>query len=58
MWTGDESELIAVLDRAGAACELGPVERIGGRSGGTAKGQSVYTRDPDLNLLEFIIYPA
>jgi catechol 2,3-dioxygenase-like lactoylglutathione lyase family enzyme len=35
----------------------GPVERDGGRDGGRAKGSSYYTRDPDGNLLEFIIYP-
>jgi hypothetical protein len=34
------------------------VERIGGRDGGRAKGISVYVRDPDSNLLEFIIYPS
>ena len=31
-------------------------EREGGRDGGNAVGQSVYTRDPDGNLLEFIRY--
>jgi catechol 2,3-dioxygenase-like lactoylglutathione lyase family enzyme len=34
------------------AVELGPVERTG--AGGT--GQSVYFRDPDGSLLEFIAY--
>ena len=32
-------------------------ERRGGRDGGSAIGQSVYIRDPDGNLLEFISYP-
>ena len=31
-------------------------ERRGGRDDGRAVGHSVYTRDPDGNLLEFIIY--
>ena len=34
----------------------GPVPREGGRGGGKAAGTSVYTRDPDGNLLEFIVY--
>ena len=32
----------------------GPVERVGGRG---QTGQSTYIRDPDGNLLEFIVYP-
>ena len=38
------------------AVEEGPVERVGGRDAGRAKGTSLYTRDPDRNLLEFIVY--
>jgi hypothetical protein len=30
--------------------------RIGGRDNGSANGTSVYARDPDSNLLEFMIY--
>ena len=30
--------------------------RQGGRSGGQDWGTSIYTRDPDRNLLEFIVY--
>ena len=41
----------------GAEIEEGPVERRGGRGGGRDLGTSVYTRDPDGNLLEFITYP-
>jgi catechol 2,3-dioxygenase-like lactoylglutathione lyase family enzyme len=44
------------LLEAGASIEEGPVERIGGGQGGRAKGTSLYTRDPDRNLLEFIVY--
>ena len=57
VWSGGIEQLTAALSSAGAAIEEGPVERVGGRNGGIAKGMSVYTRDPDNNLLEFIIYP-
>jgi len=43
-----------MLDRAGAKIEVGPVPRAGGRR---KIGSSVYVRDPDGNLLEFMIYP-
>ena len=36
----------------GHSARPGPVERYGGRGPGT----SIYTRDPDANLVEFIIY--
>ena len=42
-----------MLDRAGAKVIEGPAARQGGRK---ATGSSVYVRDPDGNLLEFIIY--
>lgn len=58
VWSGTLAELNATLQRAGAPIEEGPVERIGGRDGGRAKGTSIYTRDPDHNLLEFIVYAA
>ena len=45
-----------MLDRADAEI-VAEGERVGGRDGGTASGESVYTRDPDGNLLEFIRYP-
>ena len=41
------------LDAAGAAIIEGPVAREGGRR---AAATSVYVRDPDGNLLEFMIY--
>jgi hypothetical protein len=55
-WDGSLDELRAMLDRANTPIEEGPVERIGGAEGGTARGTSIYTRDPDRNLLEFIVY--
>jgi catechol 2,3-dioxygenase-like lactoylglutathione lyase family enzyme len=57
VWSADVMSLRRMLDRAGAAIEEGPVERIGGRDRGRARGTSFYTRDPDGNLLEFIVYP-
>jgi catechol 2,3-dioxygenase-like lactoylglutathione lyase family enzyme len=54
VWDGSPESLRAQLDQAGARIEEGPVERRGGRR---ATGTSVYVRDPDGNLLEFMIYP-
>ena len=46
-----------MLDQLKADIEEGPVERVGGRNGGRDSGTSVYIRDPDENLLEFMVYP-
>jgi catechol 2,3-dioxygenase-like lactoylglutathione lyase family enzyme len=54
VWDGPADSLHARLAQAGAAIEEGPVERPGGRR---QTGTSVYVRDPDGNLLEFMIYP-
>jgi catechol 2,3-dioxygenase-like lactoylglutathione lyase family enzyme len=54
VWDGSPESLHARLDQAGAEIEEGPVERHGGRQ---ALASSVYVRDPDGNLLEFMIYP-
>jgi catechol 2,3-dioxygenase-like lactoylglutathione lyase family enzyme len=56
VWAGTPAQLDAALERAGARIEEGPVRRIGGRDAGRSEGSSVYTRDPDGNLLEFIVY--
>jgi catechol 2,3-dioxygenase-like lactoylglutathione lyase family enzyme len=53
VWDGSLESLQATLGRAGAKVELGPVERPGGRQ---TAGTSLYLRDPDGNLLEFMIY--
>jgi catechol 2,3-dioxygenase-like lactoylglutathione lyase family enzyme len=53
VWEGTDESLRARLEDAGAAIEEGPVTRNGGRR---ADGSSVYVRDPDGNLLEFITY--
>ena len=57
VWKGSLESLRAKLSAAGAPIEEGPVERVGGANAGRAKGISLYTRDPDRNLLEFIVYP-
>ena len=54
VWGGSPEALRARLDAAGASIEEGPVARSGGRR---ADATSVYVRDPDGNLLEFMIYP-
>jgi hypothetical protein len=56
VWSGTLRDLTETLQRAAATIEEGPVERIGARDAGHAKGISIYTRDPDNNLLEFIVY--
>ena len=57
VWSGTVAEVEQLLAQVGAEIEEGPVERRGGRGGGRDLGTSVYTRDPDGNLLEFITYP-
>jgi catechol 2,3-dioxygenase-like lactoylglutathione lyase family enzyme len=54
VWEGSRESLTALLDRAGATIIEGPVAREGGRR---TDASSVYVRDPDGNLLEFMIYP-
>lgn len=53
VWGGPPESLRRLLDTAGAEVVEGPVEREGGRR---ASGTSVYVRDPDGNLLEFLSY--
>ena len=54
VWDGSAAALAALLSGAGAEIEEGPVAREGGRR---RAASSVYVRDPDGNLLEFMIYP-
>ena len=51
-WPGPISEAAEHLRGHGVGVEMGPVERRGARGTGT----SVYFRDPDGSLLEFISY--
>jgi catechol 2,3-dioxygenase-like lactoylglutathione lyase family enzyme len=53
VWDGTSEALKAMLDRAAAKIIEGPVARQGGRRKASS---SVYIRDPDGNLLEFMIY--
>ena len=52
IWPGPISGAVEHLNACRVAIELGPVERNGARDAGT----SVYFRDPDGSLLEFISY--
>lgn len=52
VWDGPIAAAAAHLERNGVAVELGTVPRTGGQGDGT----SVYFRDPDGSLLEFISY--
>jgi len=54
VWDGPIDGAVAHLRAKGVEIELGPVERTGARGNGT----SVYFRDPDGSLLEFISYTA
>jgi catechol 2,3-dioxygenase-like lactoylglutathione lyase family enzyme len=51
-WDGPIESAVAHLERHGVEVELGPVERVGA----AGAGKSVYFRDPDGSLLEFISY--
>ena len=53
VWEGSAEALRALLGEAGANIIEGPVDRHGGRR---APASSVYVRDPDGNLVEFMIY--
>jgi catechol 2,3-dioxygenase-like lactoylglutathione lyase family enzyme len=56
VWDGGVDDVLATLERLGVPVISGPVDRVGGRAGGTGTGVSVYCRDPDDNLVEFICY--
>ena len=53
VWDGSEGDLRSLLEQLGARIEEGPVERRGARR---AMASSIYVRDPDGNLLEFMRY--
>lgn len=54
VWDGSPEALTTLLEEAGATIEEGPVAREGARR---SEASSVYVRDPDGNLLEFMVYP-
>ena len=51
-WNGRISDAVSHLERENVAIELGPVKRFGAQGEGT----SVYFRDPDGSLMEFMSY--
>lgn len=53
-WSGPIEDAVAHLAAHGVPVELGPVER----NGAAGSGISVYFRDPDGSLMEFITYPT
>jgi catechol 2,3-dioxygenase-like lactoylglutathione lyase family enzyme len=55
VWNGTDDALHALLRGAGVEIEEGPVAREGARR---APAMSVYARDPDGNLLEFMTYDS
>lgn len=55
-YPGTIIEAEAWLRDLGAEIAYGPVEQRGGADAGMRRGTSIYTRDPDGNLLEFMTY--
>jgi peroxiredoxin/catechol 2,3-dioxygenase-like lactoylglutathione lyase family enzyme len=53
-WSGPIDGAVAHLKRCGIAVEQGPLQRFGAKGAGA----SVYFRDPDGSLMEFISYTA
>jgi len=53
-WKGPIADAMEHLNRHKVAIERGPLERFGAKGAGT----SVYFRDPDGSLLEFISYAS
>ena len=51
-WMGPIAEAVAHLGRCGVRIEAGPMQRFGAKGAGT----SVYFRDPDGSLMEFMSY--
>jgi catechol 2,3-dioxygenase-like lactoylglutathione lyase family enzyme len=51
-WNGPIGDAMGHLQRCGVAIEAGPMQRFGAKG----QGMSVYFRDPDGSLMEFISY--
>lgn len=56
VWDGTVQQCQQMLREAGVDVIQGPVQRAGGRGRGTTPSLSLYLRDPDENLLEFMTY--
>jgi catechol 2,3-dioxygenase-like lactoylglutathione lyase family enzyme len=53
-WIGPIADAVAHLERCDVRIESGPMQRFGAKGAGT----SVYFRDPDGSLMEFMSYAA
>jgi catechol 2,3-dioxygenase-like lactoylglutathione lyase family enzyme len=58
LFEGTIDEAVALIGNAGAEIAYGPIDQPGGADRGRREGTSVYTRDPDGNLIEFMTYPS
>lgn len=56
VYDGTVEECRKMLEEAGVTIISGPAARSGGRGRGTVPSLSFYARDPDDNLLEWMIY--
>ena len=56
VWEGSVTDCQRMLEEAGVTIIEGPVPRSGGRGRGKAPSLSLYARDPDDNLLEWMVY--
>lgn len=56
VWNGTADECKQMLEDAGVEIIRGPGPRRGARAGGCLPAVSLYARDPDQNLLEWMIY--
>lgn len=58
VFDGTIDEAVQRIRDAGAEIVYGPWDQNGGGDRGQRQGTSVYTRDPDGNLIEFMTYPS
>ena len=58
VFDGTIAEAVQLIQDAGGEIAYGPMDQPGGGQRGKRMGTSVYTRDPDGNLLEFMTYPC
>ncbi|MCH8279590.1 MAG: VOC family protein [Chloroflexi bacterium] len=56
VWDGTADQCKKMLEEAGVEIIRGPGPRRGARAGGGLPAVSLYARDPDQNLLEWMIY--
>ena len=56
VWEGSAEECKQWLENAGVEVIRGPGPRKGARAGGGLSAVSLYARDPDQNLLEWMVY--